>query len=302
MDRQRFRHTAFVYESDQEYVGAAVEFLRAGIEAGEGVLVAAPRDRQALVRRALEPLPEGLGFLHLAGVADRPAQTLAAQYAALFDGLRRFPAMRLLVGIEPGPPQDGWPEWVGYEAALERALAAMPVWALCGYDARRAPAPLLEAVLRGHPELLNGAQAGGPQTEAVKILRELSSEPQPLPELRTVAGGDDPEALREGLGAALAEAGVSAPRALETLIAANEVILNAFRHGEPPVEVRVGRHGNRVVCEVLDRGAGFDDPLAGFDPPGDPGGRAPGLWVVRQQVRKLEAFPTAAGFTVRLWL
>jgi anti-sigma regulatory factor (Ser/Thr protein kinase) len=301
VDRQRFRHTAFVYESDQEYVGAAVEFLRAGIEAGEGVLVAAPRDRQALVRGALGPPPEDLGFLDLAAVADRPARTLAAQYAALFDGLRRFPAMRLLIGVEPGPPQDGWRDWVGYEAALERALAAMPVWALCGYDARRAPAPLLEAVLRGHPELLNGARPRGPHADAVVVLTELNAEPQPLPELRTITGGD-PEALREGLGAALAEAGLSGPQALETLIAANEVILNAFRHGEPPVEVRVGRHGNRMICEIVDRGAGFEDPLAGFDPPGDPRGRAPGLWVVRQQVRKLETFSTAAGFTVRLWL
>jgi hypothetical protein len=66
--------------------------------------------------------------------------------------------------------------------------------------------------------------------------------------------------------------------------------------------IRLGRVGNRVVCEVCDQGPGFEDPLIGFDPPGDPGARAPGLWVVRQLVRKLEAFPSAAGFTVRLWL
>ncbi|HWC09129.1 MAG TPA: ATP-binding protein [Solirubrobacterales bacterium] len=71
---------------------------------------------------------------------------------------------------------------------------------------------------------------------------------------------------------------------------------------EPPVEVRLGRVGDRVVCEVVDQGPGFDDPLIGFDPPGEPGGQAPGMWVVRQLVRKLEAFPGDAGFTVRLWL
>jgi anti-sigma regulatory factor (Ser/Thr protein kinase) len=302
VSQPEFRHTAFVYSSDAEYVEAAVDFLRAGLEAGHGALVSAPRDRQALVRRALGSISEEVGFLDLAGVADRPARTLAAQYAALHERLRRFPAVRLLVGVEPGPPQNGWPAWLGYEAALERALAAMPVWALCGYDARRAPAPLVEAILRGHPELLGGARPSGPHADPAEILGELTPPPRPLPELRAVADGKDPEALREQLAAALAALGVGGSRALEIVLAADEAILNAFRHAGPPVEVRLGRVGDRVVCEVVDQGPGFDDPLIGFDPPGDPSGRAPGLWVVRQLVRNLEAFPTAAGFTVRLWL
>ena len=302
MSQAEFRHTAFVYSSDAEYVDAADDFLRAGLELGQGALVAAPRGRQALLRRALGPLPEQVGSLDLDAVADRPARTLAAQYAALYERLRRFPAMRLLVGVEPGPPRDGWPDWLAYEAALERVFAAMPVWALCGYDARRTPETLLDAVLRGHPELVAGARPSGPRAELAEILGELTPPPRPLPEVRTVAAGESPEALREGLGAALAAQGVGGSRALETVLAANEAILNAFQHGQPPVEVRLGQVGDRVVCEVVDRGPGFEDPLIGFDPPGDPGGRAPGLWVARQLVRQLEAFPTAAGFTVRLWL
>ncbi len=302
MSQPEFRHTAFVYSSDSEYVEAAVDFLRAGLEAGEGTLVAAPRDRQALVRRALGPSSEEVGFLDLAGAGDRPARMLAAKYAALHERLRRFPAMRLLVGVEPGPPQNGRQDWLGYEAALERALAAMPVWVLCGYDARRAPAPLLETIPPGHPELLGSAPPNGARTDLAEILRELTPPPRPLPELRTVADGQDPEALREQLAAALTALGVGGPGALEIVLAADETIRNAFRHAEPPVEVRLGRVGDRLVCEVVDQGPGFDDPLIGFDPPGDPADRTPGLWVVRQLVKSLEAFPTPSGFTVRLWL
>ncbi|HEV7615479.1 MAG TPA: sensor histidine kinase [Solirubrobacterales bacterium] len=302
MSQPELRHTAFVYSSDAEYVEAAADFLRAGLEGGEGALVAAPRDRQALIRRALGSVSEEVGFLDLAAVADRPARTLAAQYAALYERLRRFPAVRLLVGVEPGPAQDGWLDWLGYEASLERALAAMPVWALCGYDARRTPAPMLDAVLRGHPALSGGARLGSPRADLTEILRERTPLPRALPDLRTVAAGEGPEALREQLGAALAAQGVGGSRALETVLAANEAILNAFGHGEPPVEVRLGRVGNLVVCEVVDQGPGFDDPLIGFDPPGEPGGQAPGMWVVRQLVKKLEAFPSDARFTVRLWL
>lgn len=302
MNHSRLRHTVFVYESDEDYLGAAVEFLQAGLEAGEGALVVAPRDRQALIRRALEPVPQEVEFLDLRAIADRPAKMLAAQYAALFERLRRFPAMRLLVGVEAGPSQDGWPAWIGYEAALERLLAPMPVWALCGYDARQTPAPLLEAVLRGHPERLDGPSPDAGHADAVELLREFTPAPLPLPELRTVARGTESETLREQLGAGLAEVGIEGSRAMEALVAANEAILNATRHGEPPVEIRVGRFEERLVCEVVDRGPGFDDPLAGFDPPGDPQGRAPGLWVMRQVVRRLETFRSADGFTVRLWL
>ena len=301
MSQPEFRHTAFVYSSDPEYVEAAVDFLRAGLEAGHGALVSAPRDRQALVRAALGPISEEVDFLNLTGAGDRPARTLAAQYAALYERLRRFPAMRLLIGIEPGPPQNGWADWLGYEAALGRALAAMPVWALCGYDARRAPVPLLETVLHGHPELIGGARPSGPHTDPAKILGKLTPPPRPQPELRTVAEGEDPEALRGQLAAALAAEGVGGSRALEIVLAADEAIDNALRYAGPPVEVRLGRVGDRVVCEVVDQGRGFDDPLIGFDPPGDPAGRAPGLWVVRQLVRNLEALPTASGFIVRLW-
>jgi anti-sigma regulatory factor (Ser/Thr protein kinase) len=300
VSQPRFRHTVFVYSSDAEYVAAAIDFLCAGLEAGEGALVSAPRGRRALVRRALGPAAEEIGFLDLSEVADRPAKMLAAQYAALYERLRRFPAMRLLVGVEPGPSWNGWPDWLGYEAALERTLASLPVWMLCGYDAS-APAPLFDAVLRGHPDVLGGTRRSEPRADFAEVLGELSPPPRPLAEVRTVAGGEGAEALREQLGAALAAQGVDGSRALETVLAANEAILNAFRHGEPPVDVRLGRVGGRIVCEVVDRGPGFDDPLIGFDSPGDPRGRAPGLWVVRQLVRKLEAFPTAAGFTVRLW-
>lgn len=264
--------------------------------------MAAPRGRQALVRRALGTASEEVGFLDLAAVADRPARMLAAQYAALYERLRRFPTMRLLVGVEPGPPGNGWADWLAYEAALERALASLPVWVLCGYDGEGTPAPLLDAVLRGHPEIFGDARRSGPRADLAEILGEPAPPPRPLPESRTVVRSEEPEALREQLGAALAALGVDGSHALEALLAANEAILNAFRHGEPPVEVRLGRVGDRLVCEVVDQCPGFDDPLIGFDPPGDPAGRAPGLWVVRQLVRNLEAFPTPAGFTVRLWL
>ena len=82
-----------------------------------------------------------------------------------------------------------------------------------------------------------------------------------------------------------------------------EVLLNALRHGRPPVAVRLWVTPTRLECTVTDRGDGFDDPLAGYILPGNgfpPAGA--GLWLVRQACDTLEAFRTGTGtgFAVRL--
>jgi anti-sigma regulatory factor (Ser/Thr protein kinase) len=84
------------------------------------------------------------------------------------------------------------------------------------------------------------------------------------------------------------------------LVAGTEVAANAVRHGSGIQEVRTGRADGRFVCEVVDRGPGFDDPAAGYIAPRE--GTGSGLWVARQLTWRLEAFPSPRGFTVRTWL
>jgi hypothetical protein len=50
---------------------------------------------------------------------------------------------------------------------------------------------------------------------------------------------------------------------------------------------------------VVDRGQGFDDPLAGYLVPRDEIGT--GLWVARQLAWRLEFFHSPRGFTARIW-
>ncbi|MGH2970132.1 MAG: ATP-binding protein, partial [Solirubrobacteraceae bacterium] len=131
--------------------------------------------------------------------------------------------------------------------------------------------------------------------------RALTGVPDPLPDLRSLPPGRDAGALRERLAAELAAARVPAAKALDMLLAATEVAANAWRYGGGPSELRVGRVDGRFVCEISDNGPGFDDPLAGYIPPG-PGETASGLWIVRQLTWRQELFPSDRGFTVRLWL
>ena len=80
-----------------------------------------------------------------------------------------------------------------------------------------------------------------------------------------------------------------------------EVIGNALRHGAPPIDVRLWTTSTRLEATVTDSGQGFDDPLAGYLPPGT-GSPAVGvgLWAARQACDTLETVRTPAGFSVRL--
>jgi anti-sigma regulatory factor (Ser/Thr protein kinase) len=87
---------------------------------------------------------------------------------------------------------------------------------------------------------------------------------------------------------------------LDMLLAAGEIAANAVEHGGGIEEVRVGRAAGRFVCEIVDRGNGFDDPAAGYIAPR--AGVGTGLWVARKLTWRLEFFTSPRGFTARLWL
>lgn len=114
------------------------------------------------------------------------------------------------------------------------------------------------------------------------------------------ARGKDLEAFRERLAGALMAEEVRESKAVEMLVAGSEVAANAVRHGGGIEELRVGRADGRFVCEVVDRGSGFDDPLAGYLTPRE--GVGSGLWVARQLAWRVEHFHTPRGFTTRIWL
>jgi anti-sigma regulatory factor (Ser/Thr protein kinase) len=132
------------------------------------------------------------------------------------------------------------------------------------------------------------------------VLQASGREPCALPELRPIAFGTDVVEFGERLAAELAAEAVPEAKVVDMLLAATEIAANAMAHGGGVREVRVGRARGRFVCEVIDRGPGFDDPAAGYLAPRP--GRGSGLWVARQRTWELEFFHAPGGFTARIWL
>jgi anti-sigma regulatory factor (Ser/Thr protein kinase) len=297
----RLRHHAFLYGSDEEYVARSLAFLRDGLETGEAAIVANTRDRLAMMRDAFGAEADLVTFVDVSSTYTRPAQTIAAYYATFLERLRRAPSVRAVAEGQFGSTRSDWDEWASYEALTNLAYAHLPVWVVCTYGADRLPQPLLEIARRTHPQLLGDAWDASDHFEDPReLVRSLTRPPEPLPELRSFAPGEDLEDFRERLARELVAEDVPEAKALDMLVAGTEVAANAVRHGAGIREVRVGRIAGRFVCEVVDRGRGFDDPAAGYLAPA--GGNGTGLWVARQLTWKLESFDSPRGFTVRTWL
>lgn len=295
------RHDAFVYESDEEYVARSVAFLGDGLAAGEGCVVANTRDAIAMMRDALGPDAERVAFFDVSSTYTRPARTVATYYGAFLEQLRHAPTVRAVADLQLGAAPGECEEWAAYEAITNVAYAHLPVWVVCTYDANTLPGPILDTVECTHSHTLDdGRHANDDFEDPRALVRRLTPAPEPLPELRSWPASDDLERFREQLARALAAEDVPEARALEMLVAGTEVAANAVRHGGGILELRAGRAAGRFVCEVIDRGPGFDDPLAGYVAPRD--GTGSGLWVARQLTWRLEAFRSPRGFTVRVWL
>jgi anti-sigma regulatory factor (Ser/Thr protein kinase) len=173
---------------------------------------------------------------------------------------------------------------------------------LCSYDANGTPDPIIEGVWQTHPEVVadDGWTSSDRYEDPDRLLRRLTPAAAPLTGLRSIPFGRSVEDFREQLARELAAEKVSEAQALDLLLAATEIANNAVQHGGGIQEVRVGRASGRFVCEVVDRGDGFDDPAAGYLAPRE--GVGSGLWVARQLTWRIEFFRSSAGFTARIWL
>jgi anti-sigma regulatory factor (Ser/Thr protein kinase) len=295
------RHHGFVYGSDDEYVARSVAFLEEGLEAGDSCIVANTRDGLADMRDALGADADRVSFFDVSSTYTRPARAVAAYYATFLEHLRQAPSVRAVANGQFGPTSSDWDEWTRYEAITNLAYSHLPVWVVCAYDANRLPDTLIEAVSQTHPEMLgDGFEASEHFEDPRELVRKLTAEPEPLPDLRSFSAGEDLEVFRERLARELVAEKVPSVKVLDMLVAGTEIAANAVRHGAGIEEVRVGRVDGRFVCEVVDRGGGFDDPVAGYLAPRE--GSGTGLWVARQLTWRVESFHSPRGFTVRIWL
>jgi anti-sigma regulatory factor (Ser/Thr protein kinase) len=284
-----YRHDGLLYDDDAQLVRVAARFLLDGLTADEPAVIAATPRTADLLREAVGEHP----LLHVlerhdAYRARTPTaittfRRLAEEHAP--EGAR----LRVVGEVDFGAGERDWLEWQRYESVINEALAAWPLWGLCVFDTQRLPEPLLASAVATHPTLL-GADGRVPNpgfVDPAEYVRGLPVPEEPLeattPQL-SAPDVSDFVGLRHAVAEEIARTGADADLVGDLLLAVDEMVSNAVRHGRPPVGLRLWTAADRIVCTISDGGPGWDDAFAGYGPAhGDDLSRGGmGLWLARQ--------------------
>lgn len=307
-------HDAFFYDTEDALLATAVPFVREGVERGEVVLVNTGHQPVTALLKAMfrdEPTvqyPE-------ASLMQRPVSAIDCFKRIMDSGLAQdVPGYRSIGHAGLGSDVLPWQEWLRYEAAFGAAFAHYPLESICLYDTRSVAGPVLEAMRRVHPCLLqNGRRVPNPEyVEATELVSrpEHATPHDPLQDEAPQLQFDDVTDLRNlriDLYPATIFTALSRSTCDDFVKAVVEVASNALRHGEGPVCVALWTTADKLLCTVTDQGPGVDGPLKGYARSiGHAGAQSLsthnglGLWAARQLCDILDYRRTEDGFCVRL--
>ncbi|MEU1751819.1 ATP-binding protein [Micromonospora matsumotoense] len=107
--------------------------------------------------------------------------------------------------------------------------------------------------------------------------------------------------LRHSVSSCAHSAGLTGQRLDDFVLAVNELITNAVRHGGGQGWLRLWRRPGELVCEVADHGNGMSEQqLDDRSRPAPDTAGGWGLWLARELSDAMEVESGAAGTTVRI--
>lgn len=302
-----FHHEALLYRGDDEYVAGTAPFVRAGVAAGESVLVAVCPDKRRLIEAGLNGEGGAIRFVDMDDIGRNPARIIPVWRQFVEETRARGDGVRGIgEPIWPGRSAHEIDECQRLEALLNLAFDGGTPWPLlCLYDAASLPDEVLMAAEATHPHVEDSRRARSSSSYRGRE-RALAALEGSLPEPGgpTVEIGFGYGRLREirGLVADRGQKlGLGPERADDLMAAVHELVTNSIRHGGGVGTVRLWREDGAVACEVADAGL-LDDPLAGRRRPlpQEPGGR--GLWIVNQLCDLVQLRSSPAGTVARVWI
>jgi anti-sigma regulatory factor (Ser/Thr protein kinase) len=300
-----FRHEAFLYAGETEFVDGTLQFIRGGLEADEPTLVVVDADKIAGLRAGLDADAGRVHFADMGAVGENPARIIPAWRAFVDEhgGTgRRVRGIGEPISSRLDP--DQLVEAQHHESLLNLAFGDAPAWwLLCPYNTQALAGDVVAEARRSHPFIW---QDGGHRAnDAFRDIESMAAPPAaPLPEpeapARTIGfeGLSSLPLVRHFVADVAATAGLDTMSTVEFVAAVHEVAANSVRHGGGRGVLRAW-HGDAVVCEVRDHGY-IDEPLAGRESPAldAEGGR--GLWLANQFCDLVQIRSSEAGTVVRL--
>jgi anti-sigma regulatory factor (Ser/Thr protein kinase) len=299
MEQRGFRHDALIYEDAEEFLSGTVPFIRAGLEAGEPILVAVRGLNRERIEAALGGDAGAVAYVDVEEAARNPAWTIPLWRDFVEKG-----GGRTVRGIGeaawPGRSEAELEECRRHGALLNMAFSANPAWCLlCPFDADL-PDTVLEDVFCSHQAIhRNGTIETSPGFEP-----DVDALGGALPPPRDTAdvlrfGLADLSRVRQRVRDGATTAGLRREASEDLVTAANELAANSVMHGGGAGTLRLWREDERLLVEVTDGGT-IEQPLAGRLRPGlgQEGGR--GLWLANRLCDLVQIRSGEGGTTVRL--
>lgn len=297
-------HEAGFYRSDAEFAALIVPFVEDGVAAGQPVILAYDDRKTSLLRSWLSE-PDAVTFIAGNAMYATPARAIASYWQS-FEQFTAAGARQIrIAGDVPHEGNGGrFAGWDRYETAVNTVWDRFPVWSRCLYDATTTPARVLDVAERTHPRIVlpSGHYQPSHRYQTAAEFEPLPPDPHPLEQSAPAIEMADPsvaQARHAVTGIARGHLPDSSLQDLE--LGVSEAVGNAWRHGRPPVTVRIWAASGRVVIRVHDTGPGPADPLAGLFPaPTRPDREGTGLWLIHVLALDAAMIRSADGFTVRL--
>lgn len=146
-------HRAHVYDSPEQLVQLAERMALGGLDAGNAVLIVAPKPDLAAIRVALGSDAKRVSFGESSGWYTTPAET-TQRYAAFARDARNAGAHWIDILGEPvwtGRSAAETQGWMKYESLLNVVFAPWPVTVGCLYNSAKVPKQVRADVARTHP-------------------------------------------------------------------------------------------------------------------------------------------------------
>ena len=153
-----FEHHVLAYDSDEDFLAAAVPFLAQGIERSEALLAVTTQANIELLRGSLDSRCEDVVFADSSDWYSSPIEAIRRYLTFVKE---RFESGAMWVRIVAEPVWAGRSDaeviaWTRYESLLNLACASSPATILCPYDASVLAAAVVADAHRTHPRVASG--------------------------------------------------------------------------------------------------------------------------------------------------
>jgi len=303
--RRGFRHEAFIYSGDTEFIEGVSDFVRQGVAGDDAVLVVVDAPKIDRLRTALDGTASSVSFADMQDVGHNPA--LVMQLWRDFVGAQ-VDRGRAIRGV--GEPMSwGRSEAARAECHIQEALlnsafgAETEFWLLCPYDATALAGTDVATAVANHPYTRDDGGRVGAHAQHADAVEPLTAElAAPPADAETIPFGRTTiRELRETVAQRARSYGVADDGVAGLVLAVSEVATNTVIHGHGDGSADVWVTDGSFLCEL--RGPGrVTDPMVGRVRPKRGQMHGYGIWLANQFCDLVQIRSCEAGTTVRLHL